>query len=106
MTASNPADEDEDGAAAISRLGDEDIAHIDQLLLNELRDYWQKRAMVVGGALIRAPEVFDEIPDWFFPRRLVELQKRDLIEGRGDLEHMRSSEVRLKPSSTHPKRQA
>lgn len=106
MTPYNPADDDEDGAAAISRLGNEDIARVDQLLLNELRDSWQKCAMVVGGALIRAPEEFDEIPDWFFARRLLELQKRDLIEAHGNLEHMRSSEVRLKPSSKHPSQQA
>lgn len=106
MTPYDPADDDEDGAAAISRLENEDIARVDQLLLSELRDYWQKCAMVVGRALIRAPEEFDEIPDWFFARRLLELQKRDLIEGHGNLEQMRSSEVRLKPWSKHPSRQA
>ena len=80
--------------AIVSRLTEDQRQAIDAALLAEVAAHWRKVAMVVARAMDRATHV-PGLPDTYYGQRIRALVGERRIEAQGDVEYMRSSEVRL-----------
>jgi Protein of unknown function len=83
---------------AVAKLSSEDIQVIDHALLSECAPSWRKVARVVGAVLNALQETFLEVPDGYYAQRVRALVESGRLESQGNLQHMRSSEVRLASS--------
>jgi hypothetical protein len=88
---------DEIDVEASSRLTVEQLQQIDSALLAECGPSWRKVAMVVGQAMLQLEKEFPDLSDSYYALRIISLVARDRLASAGDLNYMRSSEVRLLP---------
>jgi hypothetical protein len=86
-----------DELAAVGGLTASDISAIDAALLQHSSGSWQKVAMVVIGAMYAYPDRYEDIPDHYYGRRVLELVRAGHLEAQGNVVNMRGSEVRLSP---------
>lgn len=70
-------------------------AAMDALILEKCSSRWSKAAMIVGSLLSKFDETLPHLPYIYMPIRMLELEKRGLIEIQGDVLKIRSSEIRL-----------
>jgi hypothetical protein len=82
-------------AMRVSRLRQEDLWEIDRVLLAQSDDAWRKVARIVGMASAELAERLPNIPDVYYAQRVRRLVAVGELESQGNLEHMRSGEVRL-----------
>ena len=80
---------------AIARLQAEDLEQIDQSILAALDRGWKQAGLIAAGVMICAPDEYEEIPEAFYIARMRTLAQTARIEVKGDLETLKSSEVRL-----------
>lgn len=86
----------EEELVLISNLSDIQISEVDQGLLSVIDDRFVKVATLVARAKISVQPELLHFPDSFFTGRIALLVSGGILESRGDLKSMRSSEVRLK----------
>ena len=82
--------------ASTALLGAEEVASIDQALLQNMSQRWLKVAMVVSRAMNQIGSQFPGVPDVYYSLRVRELVARQVLESQGNLLRMRFSEVRLR----------
>ena len=80
---------------AIARLTGEDLEQIDQSILAALDSRWKQAGLIAAGVMISAPDEYEEIPEAFYILRMRTLAQAGRIEVKGDLDTLKSSEVRL-----------
>lgn len=85
-----PGEEEE-----VCRLSQSELDLIDGALLSNSATEWRKVARVIGGALKSLGDRVPDLPDGFYARRVIALANSGKLESRGNLDHMRFSEVRL-----------
>lgn len=78
----------------IGQLSDTDIQVIENTLLAQTSDKWQKVAKVVGMAMAKLPNRIKGIPDVYYSERVHIPVQEGLLVSKGDLICMRYSEVR------------
>ncbi len=84
-------------------LSRQQLREIDNALLENTMQHWQKVAKVVATTMQTRPVYSRGLPDVFFSQRIQKLAAEGSLEARGPLAHMRCSEVRLKTSPLdHP----
>ena len=83
-----------DQAKLVEQLTAAEIQAIDNALLANTSDKWQKVARIVGMTMMELPVRVEGIPDVYYSQRIQKLVKDGLLESRGDLSYMRYSEVR------------
>lgn len=88
---------DEIDMEVASRLTSEQLQYIDSSLLAECSPVWRKVAMVVGQTMRKLETEFPDLSDGHYALRIVSLVGEDRLISQGDLDYMRSSEVRLQP---------
>lgn len=86
---------DAEDLIAVGALQASDLVAIDRALLSNTGTQWRKVAMVVTDAMYAYPGLYDDIPDIFYAERIRHLVGRTALEGRGNLNRMRFSEVRV-----------
>lgn len=91
--------DDQAGREAIERLQEQDLVKIDQSILSSLDRTWKKAGFVTAGVLIAAPDEYEEIPESFYALRIGHLAKESRIEVKGDLENLKTCEIRLPSAS-------
>ena len=79
----------------VSRLRQEDLWEIDRVLLAQSAPTWRKVARIVGMTIGELSERFPNVPDVYYSQRVRRLVAVGELESQGNLEYMRSSEVRL-----------
>ena len=79
----------------VSRLKQEDLWEIDRVLLAQSAPTWRKVARIVGMTIGELSERFPNVPDVYYSQRVRRLVVVGELESQGNLEYMRSSEVRL-----------
>lgn len=84
-----------DEQEAVSRLTAAQAREVDETLLGVCGPSWKKVASVVGTASTQVCEQLDEIPVGYFAQRVKSLVEAGRLEGQGNLDYMRYSEVRL-----------
>ena len=84
----------EDQKNRIKSLVPSDIEEIDEQLLKNAGRKWRKVAMVVGLTMTEFNKKYSGIPDLFFAQRVKELVNTGLLQSKGNLDHMRFSEVK------------
>jgi hypothetical protein len=87
-------EDNEEGRAAIARLQEQDLLQIDQAILASLDRSWKKAGFVTAGVMIAAPDAHEEIPESFYVLRIRALAEASRIEVKGDLEDLKTSEIR------------
>lgn len=86
---------DEKERLAVAALSEAQVAQIDSALLADCATSWRKVARIVGTALTKGGEELADVPVGFFAQRVKALVESGKLESQGNLDHMRSSEVRL-----------
>jgi hypothetical protein len=86
---------DSDEEAEVSRLSPRELELIDEALLAGCAACWRKVARVVATTMTSIDRQFQDIPDGFYARRVIELVERGKLQSQGNLRYMRFSEVRL-----------
>ncbi|WP_454914446.1 DUF3658 domain-containing protein [Variovorax gossypii] len=86
---------DEKERLAVAALSEAQVAQIDSVLLADCATSWRKVARIVGTALTKGGEELADVPVGFFAQRVKALVESGKLESQGNLDHMRSSEVRL-----------
>lgn len=84
-----------DEQVVVDRLTPGDTALIDKLLIAECVPSWQKGARIIGGALAQRRESLADVPLGYFAQRVKALVVEGRLEAQGNLDFIRSSEVRL-----------
>ncbi len=79
----------------VSRLKQEDLWDIDRVLLAQSAPTWRKLARIVQMTMSELSERFPHVSDVYYAQRVRRLVAVGELESQGDLEYMRSSEVRL-----------
>ena len=80
-----------------------DAAAVDALILGKCSSQWSKVAMIVGSLLDAYVEKFPHLPFVYMPIRMLDLEKRELIEINGDALAIRSAEVRMRVATNDVK---
>jgi len=83
-----------DDEKLIAQLSEDDVRSIDDALLSNTKERWQKVAMVVATTMLEKPGRIIGLPDIYYSSRIQNLVKEGRLESRGDLSRMRYSEVR------------
>jgi len=78
----------------VEKLSDSDLETIDTLLVENIGDDWLKSSFVIGGVMLKVPDEYEDLPDVFYSTRLVLIEKKGLIEVKGDLRKMKQCEIR------------
>ena len=78
----------------VAELTESEVEAIDNALLANASEKWQKVARVVGTTMMELPCRVEGIPDVFYSGRIKRLVEVGLLESQGNLSHMRYSEVR------------
>ncbi len=86
---------DQEGREAIARLGEEDLLQIDRAILSSLSPGWKKAGFITAGVMIAAPDEHEDIPEAFYALRIRALAEASRIEVKGDLDDLKTSEIRL-----------
>lgn len=86
---------DADEQAAADRLTAEQIQRIDDALLSDCARSARKVARIVGSAWLQLRDELRDIPMGFYAQRVKAIVAAGKLESRGNLDHMRFSEVRL-----------
>ncbi len=86
---------EQDAQEAIERLQDSDLERIDQAILSALGRDWKKTGFITAGVMIAAPDEYEELPEAFYVLRLRALAQAGRIEVNGDLDALKTSEIRL-----------
>ncbi len=81
--------------AIVQKLTPEQLAQVDDALLSNCCDEWQKVARVVGTTMMNDSVRLENVPDIFYSQRVQLLVKEGSLESKGNLKFMRYSEVRL-----------
>ncbi|MBL4672865.1 MAG: hypothetical protein JKX81_11455 [Arenicella sp.] len=79
----------------VNKLTEEQLSKIDSMILSQAMRSNRKVAMIVGLTMMALPERIDGIPDIFYAQRVKVLVDKGALIAEGDLNRMRSSEVRL-----------
>ena len=87
--------DDQEGREAIERLQEKDLLKIDQAILLALDRTWKNAGFVTAGVLIAAPDEYEDIPEAFYALRIRSLADDSRIEVKGDLEVLKTCEIRL-----------
>lgn len=80
--------------ALASLLSEDMLRQIDAIILSNTRTTWRKVAMVVGLTMFDPSLSRLELPDVFYSQRIRKLVDAGALEGAGNLDYMRYSEVR------------
>jgi hypothetical protein len=88
--------------AKIAQLTESDLNEIDDCILSNATTQWRKAAMVVALAMNALSDLFSDLPDSFYARRIQKLVAQGRLDSQGNLEFMRFSEVRLPEMSSNP----
>ncbi|MET0289784.1 MAG: DUF3658 domain-containing protein [Pseudoxanthomonas sp.] len=86
---------DADAQDAIARLEAQDLVQIDQAILSALDRSWKKTGFITAGVMIAAPDAHEDLPELFYALRIRALAKASRIEVKGDLDALKTSEIRL-----------
>jgi hypothetical protein len=89
----NPPLSDEE-KSLVAKLTDADLQVIDAAILANSSDRWLKVARVVMWTEKALKERFPGLSYIFYAQRLIQLAEQGHLDSRGNLEHMRFSEVR------------
>lgn len=92
-------DDSPEAREVIERLQEQDVAKIDQLILSSLDRTWKKAGFVTAGVLIAAPDEYEEISEAFYALRIRALAEASRIEVQGDLEELKTCQIRLSSAS-------
>ena len=84
-----------DAQEAIARLREHDLQQIDQAILSALDRRWKKAGFITAGVMIAAPDEHEDLPEAFYVLRIRELVQAGRIELKGDLDELKTSEIRL-----------
>ncbi|MEW8441873.1 MAG: DUF3658 domain-containing protein [Candidatus Thiodiazotropha taylori] len=87
-------------ASLVQNLTEGEVEEIDAALLSNAAEKWRKVARVVGATISDLPNHKKGIPDVYYSLRIQELVGNGSLESRGNLAHMRYSEVRLAENET------
>ena len=79
----------------VSKLTQADLFEMDSELLSQAASTWRTVARIVGMTIGEIGEKYAGVPDVYYSQRIRNLVALDKLESRGNLECMRSSEVRL-----------
>lgn len=85
----------EEELATIAALSIDSIQTIDATILSHAHKRWKKVAMVVGLTMEDSRLSALGLPDLYFAQRVRILVEKAQLEGAGNLDYMRFSEVRL-----------
>ena len=85
----------QDAQEAIARLQERDLAQIDQSILSALGSGWKKAGFVTAGVMIAAPDEYEDLPEAFYALRIRALAQAGRIEVKGDLDTLKTCEIRL-----------
>lgn len=86
---------DTDDLQDVAVLAVHDIETIDRSLLAASPTSWRKVALVVSVAMDAYPGLYLVVPDVFYAQRVRALVATGHLQARGNLQRMRSSEIRL-----------
>ena len=86
---------DADQQEAVDRLTAEQIQRIDDALLSDCDRRSHKVARIVGNAWMQLRDELVDVPVGFYAQRVKAIVDAGKLESRGNLDHMRFSEVRL-----------
>lgn len=86
---------DADEQEAVDRLAAAQIQRIDDALLSDCTRRARKVARIVGKAWMQLRDELQDVPIGFYAQRVKMLVDVGKLESRGNLDHMRFSEVRL-----------
>jgi len=86
---------DADEQAAADRLDAAQIQRIDEALLSDCVRSARKVARIVGNAWMQLRDELVDVPVGFYAQRVKAIVDAGKLESRGNLDHMRFSEVRL-----------
>jgi pimeloyl-ACP methyl ester carboxylesterase len=78
----------------VSRLTQEDLWEMDQVLLAQASQSWRKVARIVGMTIGELSDRFPNVPDIYYAQRVRHLVEVGKLESQGNLAYMRFSEVR------------
>ncbi|WP_282278458.1 DUF3658 domain-containing protein [Stenotrophomonas sp. PS02297] len=92
-------DDSQEAREAIERLQEPDLVKIDGLILSSLDRAWKKAGFVTAGVLIAAPDEYEDIPEAYYASRIRALAHASRIEVKGDLEVLKTCEIRLSTAS-------
>ncbi len=92
-------DDSPEAREAIERLQASDLAKIDQLILASLDRTWKKAGFVTAGVLIAAPDEYEDLPEAYYASRICTLAEASRIEVKGDLEALKTCQIRLSSAS-------
>jgi hypothetical protein len=95
QTALENVDLGEEAREAIARLNAEDLVQIDQAILAALDRSWKKTGFIAAGVMIAAPDEHEDLPEAFYVARIRALAQAARIEVKGDLDALKTSEIRL-----------
>jgi len=84
-----------DEQAAVNRLTAEQVQRIDKALLSDCARSAKKVARIVASAWLQRRDELQDIPMGFYAQRVKAIVAAGKLESRGNLDHMRFSEVRL-----------
>jgi hypothetical protein len=88
-------DDGQEAREALERLQEFDRVKIDQLILSSLDRAWKNAGFVIAGVLIAAPDEYEDIPEAYYASRVCALANASRIEVKGDLEVLKTCEIRL-----------
>jgi len=78
------------------RLVSAPLTHFDAALFKQMEHRFRKSARIIGHVMMeQSDKDIIDVEDFFLSRRLLMLARAGVIESRGDLKHIRFSEVRL-----------
>jgi hypothetical protein len=80
---------------AIARLQEQDLLKIDQAILAALDRSWKNTGFITAGVMIAAPDEHEDLPEAFYVLRIRALAQDARIEVKGDLDALKTSEIRL-----------
>ncbi|MBD9370032.1 DUF3658 domain-containing protein [Xanthomonas sp. XNM01] len=86
---------EQDAQDAIARLQDSDLEQIDQAILSALGRDWKKAGFITAGVMIAAPDEHEELPEAFYALRIRALAQAGRIEVNGDLDALKTCDIRL-----------
>lgn len=86
---------DADEQAAVDQLDAAQIQRIDDALLSDCVESARKVARIVGNAWMQLRDELVDVPVGFYAQRVKAIVAAGKLESRGNLDHMRFSEVRL-----------
>jgi hypothetical protein len=84
-----------DAQQAIARLREQDLLQIDQAILAALDHSWKKAGFITAGVMIAAPDEHEDLPEVFYVLRMRALVQAGKIELKGDLDELKTSQIRL-----------